>query len=238
MRNHKSDKIEFVLPEEGIFEQGGPDDPLPFYYKPLTGRLYTGRIKCGLSLLSPPYQSVLDVGYGSGILLPTLARVSRKLTAIDRDTDPAPIVSILEKLGIQAELLKADIVSEELPENSFDLIVAFSVLEEVKDIKAVIGAMIRLLKPGGDLLVGIPRVDGFMELLFRLIGYHGIEEEHVRTYKDILSEAQKGNKMFMERFKIYPRFFPLYYAALLRKIPESKKSSFLEKPDFYTSKNK
>jgi len=224
MRNHKSAKIEFVLPEEGVFKQGGPDDPLPFYYKPMTGTLYTGRIKCGLSLLSPPYESVLDVGYGSGVLLPTLAQISGKLTAIDRDTDPAPIADILAKLGIQAELLKADIASGALPEKSFDLIVAFSVLEEVKDIKAVIGAMIRLLKPGGDLLVGIPRVDGFMELLFRLIGYHGIEEEHVRTYKDILGEAQNDKKMYLERFKTYPRFFPLYYAALLRKSSTKERS--------------
>ena len=216
-----SHRVTFILPPKGLFRQGGPDDPLPYYYHPMVSRLYSGRINRGLSLLTPPYESLLDVGYGSGLLLPTLSQISGDLVAIDRDTDPASVMPALTKLGIKATLVKGDVVSADLDGRQFDLIVAFSVLEEVPELLPVLKSIHKLLKPGGELLVGMPRVDRIMEWLFHLIGYRGIENEHFHTYRDFIQHARTEFDFRLEKLATLPHFAPrfaaLYFAMLLKK---------------------
>jgi len=216
-----SNSAMFHLPPKGTFQSGGPNDPLPYYYQFVVGRFYSGRINRGLSLLAPPYESLLEVGYGSGLLLPTLSCICTELVAIDRGTDPASVMPTLSRLGVNATLIKGDIASVDISGKRFDLIVAFSVLEHVPDPLPVLKGIHRLLKPGGELLVGIPRVDRVMELLFRLIGYKGIKNEHLNTYADFLKMAQTVFDLRLERFATLPRFAPrfaaLYYNMLLKK---------------------
>ena len=218
-----SHRVTFILPPKGLFRQGGPDDPLPYYYHPMVSRLYSGRINRGLSLLTPPYESLLDVGYGSGLLLPTLSQIGDDLVAIDRDTDPESVMPALTKLGIKATLLKGDVVSEmpDLNGRQFDLIVAFSVFEEVPELLPVLRSIHTLLKPGGELLVGMPRVDRIMEWLFHFIGYRGIENEHVHTYRDFIQHARTEFDFRLDKLATLPRFAPrfaaLYFAMLLKK---------------------
>ena len=215
------DRATFLLPPKGLFKQGGPDDPLPYYYHPMVSRLYSGRINRGLSLLTPPYKSLLDVGYGSGLLLPTLSQICEDLVAIDRDTDPSSVMPILSRLGIKATLLKGDVVSADLDGRQFDLIVAFSVFEEVPELLPVLCSIHKLLKPGGELLVGMPRVDRIMEWLFHLIGYRGIENEHFHTYRDFIQHARTEFDFRLEKLATLPHFAPrfaaLYFAMLLKK---------------------
>ena len=94
-------------------------------------------------------------------------------------------------------------------------------LEEVPELLPVLGSIHRLLKPGGELLVGMPRVDRIMEWLFRFIGYRGIEDEHVHTYRDLIQHARTEFDFRLERLATMPRFVPrfaaLYYAMLLKK---------------------
>jgi len=211
----------FYLPPKGQFPPGGPHDPLPYYYHPLVSRLYSGRINRGLSLLTPPYKSLLDVGYGSGLLLPTLFKICENLVAIDRVTDPASIMPILSGLGIEATLLKGDVASDGLDGKQFDLIVAFSVFEEVSEHLPVLSRIYEALKPGGELLVGMPRVDRIMEWLFYLIGYRGIEDKHIHTYKEFIYNAQTEFNFRLEKIATLPRFVPrfaaLYFAMLFKK---------------------
>ncbi len=216
-----SNRATFFLPPKGLFKQGGPDDPLPYYYHPMVSRLYSGRINRGLSLLTPPYGSLLDVGYGSGLLLPTLSQICEDLVAIDRVTDPASVMPILSGLGIKATLLKGDVASAGLDGKQFDLIVSFSVFEEVSEHLPVLSRIYEALKPGGELLVGMPRVDRIMEWLFFLIGYRGIEDKHIHTSKEFIHNAQTEFDFRLEKIATLPRFAPrfaaLYFAMLLKK---------------------
>lgn len=214
-------KVRFLLPPKGTFTQGGPDDPLPYYYHPIAGVLYRERINCCLSLLTPPYHKLLDIGYGSGILLPTLFSICSELVAVDRDSDPVPVSLVLEEMGIHVRLIQDDITTADFCDHSFDLITAFSVLEEVRDLPGVLNVIAQLLRPGGTLLVGMPRVDKLMEILFRCIGYTGIEEEHVHSYKTFLDFALRNLNFHLGGFskmpRKVPRFAALYYAMLLVK---------------------
>jgi SAM-dependent methyltransferase len=209
----------FVLPARGALEANGPDDPLPYYYKPLVGALYRRRIEQALSLLRPPYGTVLEIGYGSGLLIPTLARFSSVVHGADIDSDPGRIGPRLAALGVQAELLRGDICRMDLGRERYDLVVAISVFEHIREIDAALGAIHRILRPGGELLVGMPRVDPFMSRLFDLIGFRGIDKHHVTSHRALLAHA-------LPRFELagarrMPGWLPaccgLYFSLCLRK---------------------
>ncbi len=79
--------------------------------------------------------------------------------------------------------------------------------------------MHRILKPGGELLVGMPRVDRLMENLFTAIGFKGISAHHV-TSPDALKIVAR------EYFELsdvsrFPAHFPipiaLYFNMLFKK---------------------
>lgn len=212
-------KIKFKLPLQGLFRPTGPTDPLNFYYKPLVGSLYIKRIQAGLDLLDRQYKSVLEFGYGSGLLLPTINGFAEEITGVDIDSEPATVKLALAKLKINAELIRGDITRIGLPVGAFDLVIAFSVFEHIGDADPVLKEMHRLLKSGGELLVGMPRVDKGMSKLFSLIGFNKIEEHHVASYKDFLKQA--NNYFRPIKFSSLPKFLPktmgLYFNMLFKK---------------------
>jgi len=214
-------KATFHLPPKGLFLPNHEiEDPLPFYYKPFTRYLYRRRIQLGLDLLSTDrFDNVLDFGYGSGLLFPSLARFSKSLYGIDLISNPILVQSVLDKLEIKADLIKGDITETRYPSEFFDLIVCFSVFEHISDPDTILSEMHHILKPGGKILVGMPRVDKNMEKLFTFIGYKNIEQFHVSTHADFIKSA---NKYFTLRksnrlFGFLPEKFGLYFNMLFEK---------------------
>jgi SAM-dependent methyltransferase len=211
-------RVGFHLPPRGALVANGPDDPLPYYYRALTGWLYCARIRQALSLLQPPYASVLEVGYGSGVLLPTLAGISDALWGVDLESDPKIVDANVRPLGVSASLLRGDICSLDLPASTFDLVVAMSVFEHISSPASVLESVSRVLRPGGHLLVGMPRVDALMERLFRLIGYRGISSHHVTNARRFLAAAD--GRFRLVKFAKLPRLAPtsaaLYFSMLLQ----------------------
>jgi SAM-dependent methyltransferase len=183
--------IDFKLPREGVLEHNGPDDPLKYYYKPLIGGLYRARFKQALSLLEPPYGAILEIGYGSGILMPTLASIGSNVSGIDLVSNPESVRENLAKIGVVVSLKKADARTLDYPDESFDLIIAISVIEHLDDVKGLLRQVYALLRPGGHFLVGMPKVGGFMNAAFRMIGYRGIERHHLTDYHEFI-EASGG----------------------------------------------
>jgi SAM-dependent methyltransferase len=202
-----NNKIPFRLPPKGALDPIDCDDPLIFYHRPLVGSLYRKRIAQALSLLTPPYESILEIGYGSGVLMPTLSTISKSVSGIDLNADPRKVTSRLRRMGVNVSLSKGDIVMAGYPDASFDLIVAISIFEHVPDLKMVLDKVFRLLRDGGHLLVGMPRVDSLMNMLFHLIGYHDIKAHHFNDHAQFLLAA---DKMFrLEGFRRIPEYLPL-----------------------------
>ncbi len=213
------DSARFILPEKGIFKPNNQDDPLPFYYKPAIGHIFRARIEQGLSLLSPPYPRILEIGYGSGVLLPSLARLGEHVTAIDIASDPEKVGKSLERMGITCTLIRGDVKDYPFDGQEFNLIVAFSVLEHIKNPKPLFGRFQQLLAPNGVLLVGMPRVDKLMQKAFSLIGFKGIEKHHVTNYSECIKAAEKY--FILEKRAHIPSFLPetlgLYFNILFSK---------------------
>ncbi|MCX7428741.1 MAG: class I SAM-dependent methyltransferase [Planctomycetia bacterium] len=215
-------KIKMWLPPEGTLDPNDEEhDPLPYYYRPITGYLYRKRIESGLSLLRPPYRRILEIGYGSGIALPTLSRMGDELWGIDTHSVPDCVADRLGRISVHARLAQGDCRTWRHGGDPFDLVVAFSVLEHIAAPAMALSQIASLLRPNGTLLIGMPRVDKAMAALFPLIGYRGIERHHVTTFHEVGKCAQPH--FVLDTVRVFPTWCPqwagLYFNMLFFKRP-------------------
>ena len=170
--------VQLELPAQGTLKPNDADDPLPYYYHPWVGWLYRHRLQMGLDMLPAGGRRVLEVGVGSGILVPTLTR--RYAAYEGTDLTLAAGLQSLVAPGCKAIFRSADLLSDhDLPSDSFDAIVCFSVLEHIADSDGAARGLARVLAPGGTLVTGYPMVSPLMSRAFSVIGYQGIDNHHV-----------------------------------------------------------
>jgi SAM-dependent methyltransferase len=218
--------LRFRLPPRGALTPNNAVDPLRFYYKPLVGRVFAARIDAGLSLLEGRFHRLLEIGYGSGLLMPTLSTITGELYGADLELEPPGLRATLSRLGVTpAQLVQADIRKLPFEAGFFDGAVAFSILEHLKPeaLAEALTEVARVLAPGGRFLVGCPAVHKAMNAAFAAIGFSGIEEHHFSGIDDV---ARAATPWFtVERTNTLPRLLtraPLgwapYTALLLRKV--------------------
>jgi ubiquinone/menaquinone biosynthesis C-methylase UbiE len=170
--------IQFDLPPRGTLKPNDGVDPLPYYYHPWVGWLFRHRLQMGLDFLPDRGQRVLEVGVGSGVLIPTLTRHFAEYTGTDLTL--APELERLVAPGCRAEFRRADLLRDgDLPANHFDAIVCFSVLEHIADADGAARSLAGALAPGGTLVTGYPMVSPLMTRAFAVIGFSTIDDHHV-----------------------------------------------------------
>jgi len=173
--------IRFLLPLRQNIHPNNERDPLAFYYRRTTGWLYRHRLQMGLDLLPSDRSSrILEIGVGSGILVPTLTAHFRHYTVLDLVL--ADGLQSLVAPECQASLATLDLLDTAAFSGApFDTVVCFSVLEHIRDSHAAALALQRLLAPCGTLVVGYPMVNPLMTATFAAIGYRRIGDDHVAT---------------------------------------------------------
>jgi SAM-dependent methyltransferase len=217
--------LRLSLPPRGTLRPNNDADPLRFYYLPLVGRLFSARIDLGLGLLDGRFRRLCEIGYGSGLLMPTLAGVTDELYGADLGAEPPGLRATLERIGVRPkQLVQADIQSLPFEDGFFDGVVAFSILEHLKrpELERAAGELHRVLERGGRLLIGCPAVHPFMNAAFAAIGFRGIRNHHFSGMPEVL--AALGRHFAVERRTTLPRILELapmgwapYSAALLHR---------------------
>jgi SAM-dependent methyltransferase len=182
--------VKFQFPPPGALVPNNEFDPLPYYYRPVIGLLYRHRLKMGLHLVPGGGRRVLEVGVGSGILVPSLTAGFPEYLGTD-----LVLTTGLESLvspGCAASFQVADLLDPTaLPAGAFDAVVCVSVLEHVADAEAAARGLAHALAPGGTLVAGYPMVNRFMANCFRMLGFSRIEEHHVTTPAQITTALGK-----------------------------------------------
>ena len=176
------------VPRRAHIAQVDESDPLKYYFVPGIGELFRERLRLALRLLGDRrYGRVLEAGYGSGILLPTLAAISDEVHAMDLHKRPDLATRMLQLEGVRARLLMGTVTALSYASESFDAVVCLSTLEHLHGpaLRAALEELRRVLKPGGVAIIGVPASGWLMDLLFRVIGFSEIEEHHVSTKDDI-----------------------------------------------------
>ncbi len=125
---------------------------------------FIDRVETDLAFaLCPPVagERVLDVGTGTGNFAAKLYHHGCRVTGID--ISPDMLARARQKAvdeGFEARWILADVTSIPLPDATYDAVYSMTAVEFVPDLAAAHREMMRVLKPGGRLLVGTIAGDG------------------------------------------------------------------------------
>lgn len=100
----------------------------------------------------PTGGNLLDLGCGSGHFL----REAQKAGFTETGIEPVEWFAQYAKEKIGVNVLHEDIYTVELPQNHYDVITAWDVIEHVSDPKAMLARCAQWLKPGGILALRFP----------------------------------------------------------------------------------
>jgi SAM-dependent methyltransferase len=202
-----------VIPARGVAPKTDDDDPIEFYYRPLTGRLYRGRLVLARRLLgAESRRALLEIGYGSGVFLPELARSAERVVGIDVHGARRQVESMLHDLGVDAELRDASLYELPYGDGEFDALVCLSVLEHMTDLDGALEELRRVLEPGGVAVLGFPARNPLTDTFFRLVGYDP-RAIHPSGHGDILAAARRHRGFAVERVARMPWFLPTAISA-------------------------
>ena len=198
-------------------------DPIKFYRLPVIGRMYQQRIELCLEQLTDG-QSVLEVGFGSGVSFLNLSQLYQEIHGLDLTADVRQVGEMFASLGIQTELRNGSVLEMPYPDQSFDSVLLISILEHLQPYEQhqAFREIWRVLKPGGQVVYGVPVERPLMVFLFRLLGTD-IRQHHFSTEADVRVAAQEvfgpGN--------ITPMRGPLGLFGQVYEVGEYRKDRFL-----------
>jgi 2-polyprenyl-3-methyl-5-hydroxy-6-metoxy-1,4-benzoquinol methylase len=205
--------MSLTLPPRSLVTKPDPDDPIDYYYKPLTAPLYRARLRDALELLGDgPFDALLEVGYGSGVLLPELARRAKTLTGIDVHEGREGVAQMAASLGLNVTLLDASLFELPFDDDSFDALVCLSVLEHLRELDEALGELRRVVRPGGVLVLGVPVRNAATNSFFRLVGYDPATI-HPSSHRDVEAAVDRSPALRLERQLHFPRVLPVDFAA-------------------------
>jgi 2-polyprenyl-3-methyl-5-hydroxy-6-metoxy-1,4-benzoquinol methylase len=130
-------------------------------YYPLQYRAYKGPIlkilgafyqakANGWSRLFPQPGRLLEIGCGPGLMLKSMRDLGWDVMGLERNEHAAGYGR--KEYGLQ--ILACDV--DQLPPQTFDLIILFQVLEHIQDPKTILASCYHRLNPGGRIVIGVP----------------------------------------------------------------------------------
>lgn len=160
MKNFSSSDVsqesQYAVPYHYIpaFEDGHFSQHLSWSW----GLHYMGALEYILEIIGEePFDSLIDVGCGDGRLLREISRrfSQQELLGVDYSQRAIDFAAVMNP---ELNYRCADICSDKLPLQSFDIVTLVEVLEHipVKSVSNFVNAFARLNKPGGRLLLTVP----------------------------------------------------------------------------------
>ncbi len=202
------------LPDKNNIFATNLEDPLKYYFLPILGSLFRKRLEYGLELLGMgPFEKILEIGYGSGILFPELETRCDRIVGVDNHRKPELVREMMRREEIEADLAIGDILSLSYADESFDAVVCLSVLEHIQNLDRATGEIFRILKPGGRAVMGFPTTNKMMMTLLTLIGAPCIDKRHVSGPREIRQAL--GNRMNLREEKWFPSILPKDYSLYI-----------------------
>lgn len=175
---------------------------------------------------------VLDLGCGHGTDLKNIREAAATLAPEVRIElygieNYAPYIAECRAAGI--EVFAVDIERDRYPvqDGFFDVVLANQVLEHTKEIFWIFAEVIRILRPGGSFIVGVPNLASLHNRILLLFGRQPSAQKsysaHVRSFTkpDLESFGALGGFLKAERYRgsnFYP-FPPAVSRPLARILP-------------------
>lgn len=210
------------IPARAVLPKSDVDDPVDYYYRPATGWMYRRRLKMSMSLLDGKrFENILEIGYGSGILLPELSRHANHLTGLDIHSQTREVSDMLAKEGVHADLHQGDLYAMPFPDAMFDGVLCLSVFEHLTNLRGALHEIARVCRSGASVVLGFPVRNPITDAFFRAVGYNP-RNLHPAGHRDILRAIAGQQELRMEKRSHFPGLLPvdgsLYCAVLLRRV--------------------
>ena len=149
---------------------------------------------------------VLDIGCGVGDFLHTMEQMGWEGSGIE----PSEEAKEIARKRVRAQIWQPQEI-ESLPDNSFDLITMWHVLEHVDDVKEEIRQLQRLVKKGGRLVLALPNFKSYDAQYYNAqwAAYdvprhlnHFCKESIVRIFRDSSFELTRTDKLVWDAYYI------------------------------------
>jgi ubiquinone/menaquinone biosynthesis C-methylase UbiE len=183
-----------------------------FYYLPIIGGMYRRRVEMCLAECKGG-GSILEVGFGSGLTFLNLNGTYRTIHGLDLTCNVEEVRQVFAARGIHPILQNGDVLKMPYEDNQFDTVLLISILEHLKprELAQAFNEIRRVLKPGGQVVYGVPVERPLMVFLFRLLGYN-IREHHFSTEIEVAQAAEKSfEKVSVQSMRAFPAFLGSVY---------------------------
>jgi ubiquinone/menaquinone biosynthesis C-methylase UbiE len=213
--------MRLTLPDQKSLNKTGEVDYFMWNYKFPIKYIQKYRFKRIIQLLGDlKYNSLLEVGTGSGIFLPELSKHCEQLYACDIHSNFDNIANLCKKFEIKNyNLSTQSIESTNFPDESFDVVVAVSVLEFVPDIQKAVTEIKRILKKDGIFITICPMENKFLDFFLSLYTKKTPKEEFGDSRQNVSSTLEQNFIVIKKGFMlpIIGKLFPVYTHYKLQK---------------------
>ena len=206
-----------LLPREALIKTGDVDHAA-WNYEGVLGYVSRRRFALVRSLLPKRrVPKLLEVGYGSGVFFPELAKVAEELYGADIHARPAEVTAVLAQAGLRAQLVTAPAENLPFADSTFDIIVAVSTFEFVTDTRRAIRELARTLTADGRIIVVTPGQSPLLDLALRIFTGESAQADFGDRRKLVVPTLT--TELRHDRSAYFPaRFpFPVYRALRLAK---------------------
>ena len=208
-----------LLPEEVLIKTG-PVDHADWNFRPILGSIQRLRFHLVLKLLGErKVGRLLEIGYGSGVFMPELARRCRELHGIDVHEQSASVAQSLRKLDIDAKLVTGSAERMPFADGQFDAVVAVSAFEFIPDFERACAEISRVLRPSGECFIVTPGQSPLLDLGLKLLTGESAKADYGERRKQVMPALEKH--FAIERIVSTPAFvnrvFCLYRGLELQK---------------------
>jgi SAM-dependent methyltransferase len=206
-----------VLPSSARLQTGGTQHA-DWNDRPIVGWILRRRHELTVSLLPPRCPRLLEVGYGSGLLMPELARHCDDLYGIDVHDKHREVAAVLGGFDVTATLHSGSATAMPYDDAFFDCVVAESVLAHIDELGRACDEIRRVLRPGGVFVAVVPGESWILDIGLRVFTGASAKADFGPRRRAVVPELLRHFEVVEQRS--YPRrsggTLRLYTALRLR----------------------